>query len=193
MAVKVEIFFLTRPAHNASSSDNFLLAGIADNTSLSCNSRIELDNKRSKCQKLCKFFLNFIFNASIKQKLPNKNKVNFGNSNQVRYLQNVQAMGRGSTCYATQQYPLGEPIFLCWKKIHRLFRISGRRKAARHQQNSHAQELFEKVESFLVSELSQTEFRQQPGLAYWTLMILEGIDLASIKRRRRYHHPSMPA
>ena len=39
---------------------------------------------------------------------------------------------------------------------------------ARHQQSSHAQEMFEKVESFLASELSQTEFCQQHGLAYLT-------------------------
>ena len=39
---------------------------------------------------------------------------------------------------------------------------------ARHQQSSHAQAMFEKVESFLGSELSQTEFCQQHGLAYWT-------------------------
>lgn len=39
---------------------------------------------------------------------------------------------------------------------------------ARHQQSSHAQEMFEKVESFLARELSQTEFCQQHGLAYWT-------------------------
>jgi len=39
---------------------------------------------------------------------------------------------------------------------------------ARHQQSSHAQEMFEQVERFLASELSQTEFCQQHGLAYWT-------------------------
>ena len=39
---------------------------------------------------------------------------------------------------------------------------------ARHQQSLHAQEMFEQVESFLASELSQTEFCQQHGLAYWT-------------------------
>ena len=39
---------------------------------------------------------------------------------------------------------------------------------ARHQQSSHAQEMFKKVETFLASELSQTEFCQQHGLAYWT-------------------------
>lgn len=38
----------------------------------------------------------------------------------------------------------------------------------RHQQSSHAQEMFEQVESFLASELSQTEFCQQHDLAYWT-------------------------
>jgi hypothetical protein len=38
----------------------------------------------------------------------------------------------------------------------------------RHNESSHASEMFEKVKNFLASELSQTEFCKQQGLAYWT-------------------------
>ena len=37
----------------------------------------------------------------------------------------------------------------------------------RHRESSYASEMFEKVESFLGSELSQTEFCQQQDLSYW--------------------------
>ncbi len=38
----------------------------------------------------------------------------------------------------------------------------------RHREYTHAQEIFEKVERFLASALSQAEFCRQEGLAYWT-------------------------
>ncbi|MEK7728706.1 MAG: hypothetical protein AAB354_09855 [candidate division KSB1 bacterium] len=38
----------------------------------------------------------------------------------------------------------------------------------RHREHAHAQEMFEKVERFLASALSQAEFCGQEGLAYWT-------------------------
>jgi hypothetical protein len=38
----------------------------------------------------------------------------------------------------------------------------------RYREHAHAQAMFEKVERFLASTLSQAEFCQQEGLAYWT-------------------------
>src|SRR5262245_59045737 len=38
----------------------------------------------------------------------------------------------------------------------------------RHRENAHAQEMFAKIERFLASALSQTEFCRQEGLVYWT-------------------------
>ena len=38
----------------------------------------------------------------------------------------------------------------------------------RHREHGHAQEMFAKVERYLTSTLSQAEFCEQEGLAYWT-------------------------